>query len=164
MNIGCLLLSQANFEDSLHKPFSFFLFLATLVLVAATSRGTYLEIPHQIHLLRPKFGGRTDDVLGLSCLSWRLGVETNNIFGWKTIPEKCEAYLGHYMLGLQYRKDSEAVAYEAILYAKSLDLAGDGKDIWVFDIDETSLSNLPYYAKHRFGYATLQFKFNLSIN
>ncbi|KAL9463544.1 hypothetical protein AB3S75_001369 [Citrus x aurantiifolia] len=133
------------------EPFSFFLFLATLALVAATSRGTYLEIPHQIHLLRPKSGARTNDVPDLSCLSWRLAVETNNIIGWKTIPEKCEGYLGHYMLGQQYREDSEAVAYEAILYAQSLELAGDGKDIWIFDIDETSLSNLPYYAKHGFG-------------
>lgn len=145
------------------EPFSFFLFLATLALVAATSRGTYLEIPHQIHLLRPKSGARTNDVPDLSCLSWRLAVETNNIIGWKTIPEKCEGYLGHYMLGQQYREDSEAVAYEAILYAQSLELVGDGKDIWIFDIDETSLSNLPYYAKHGFGYVTVQVQFNLLI-
>jgi hypothetical protein len=26
------------------------------------------------------------------------------------------------------------------------------KEAWVFDIDETSLSNLPYYATHGFGY------------
>ena len=56
------------------------------------------------------------------------------------------------MLGLQYRMDSEVVANEAILYAQSLKLAGDSKDIWVFNIDETSLSNLPYYARHGFGY------------
>ncbi|KAJ7969514.1 Acid phosphatase 1 [Quillaja saponaria] len=29
--------------------------------------------------------------------------------------------------------------------------AGDGKDAWVFDIDETLLSNLPYYEVHGFG-------------
>ena len=31
-------------------------------------------------------------------------------------------------------------------------VAGNGKEVWVFDIDETSLSNLPYYAKHGLGY------------
>ncbi|TYH33014.1 hypothetical protein ES332_D13G029400v1 [Gossypium tomentosum] len=55
------------------------------------------------------------------------------------------------MLGKQYRKDSRAVAKEAFLYAQSLKLAGDGKDIWIFDIDETTLSNTPYYAQHGFG-------------
>ncbi|KAK0597327.1 hypothetical protein LWI29_024079 [Acer saccharum] len=30
-------------------------------------------------------------------------------------------------------------------------MTGDGKEIWVFDIDETILSNLPYFAKHGFG-------------
>ncbi|KAE8655708.1 pentatricopeptide repeat-containing protein [Hibiscus syriacus] len=51
------------------------------------------------------------------------------------------------MLGHQYRKYSSMVANEALLYAQSLTLSGDGKDVWVFDIDETSLSNLPYYAQ-----------------
>ena len=39
------------------------------------------------------------------------------------------------------------MAYVAFQYAKSLNLIGDGKDIWVFDIDETTLSNVPYYAR-----------------
>lgn len=56
------------------------------------------------------------------------------------------------MLGFQYRQDSKLVAREAYVYAKTLNLTGDGTDIWVFDIDETSLSNLPYYAQHGFGY------------
>ncbi|KAL6890130.1 hypothetical protein ACP4OV_008893 [Aristida adscensionis] len=30
-------------------------------------------------------------------------------------------------------------------------IAGDGKEVWVFDIDETALSSLPYYATHGFG-------------
>lgn len=122
-------------------------FLAALV---ATSQGDH--VAHQIHLLRPRSGARKDDVPGLSCLSWRLAVETNNIVGWKTVPKECESYVGHYILGDQYRKDSATITNEAFLYAKSLKLGGDGKDIWVFDIDETSLSNLPYHAKHGFGY------------
>ena len=57
------------------------------------------------------------------------------------------------MLGHQYRKDSKAVADEAFVYAQSLiKLPKDGKNVWIFDVDETSLSNLPYYAHHGFGY------------
>ncbi|KAI3908754.1 hypothetical protein MKW98_029304 [Papaver atlanticum] len=107
----------------------------------------------EIHLLRPKHGtAGAVPVHGISCDSWRLGVETNNIRYWKTIPVECEKYVGHYMLGHLYRKDSNIVVYEAIQYAQSIDLRGsDGKDIWVFDVDETSMSNLPYFAKHGFG-------------
>ncbi|KAH7511528.1 hypothetical protein FEM48_ZijujUnG0006000 [Ziziphus jujuba var. spinosa] len=128
------------------------LFLTFFVAIfAVTSKGSEDSIAHQIHLLRPQSGSGGGRVPGLSCLSWRLGVETNNIIGWSTVPEACEGYIGHYVLGSQYRKDSKVVADEAIVYAKSLNLTKDGKDLWVFDIDETSLSNLPYYAHHGFG-------------
>ncbi|KAK9923493.1 hypothetical protein M0R45_031910 [Rubus argutus] len=125
--------------------------LATFV---ATTHGSFeLDIADQIiHLLRPKpgAGGRhVDD--NVSCLSWRLGVETNNIIDWTTVPAACEGYVGHYMLGQQYRKDSEVVAHEAYLYAESQNLTDDGNNLWIFDVDETSLSNLPYYADHGFG-------------
>ncbi|CAL5396814.1 unnamed protein product [Camellia sinensis] len=40
---------------------------------------------------------------------------------------------------------------EALEYAKSVELGEDAKDVWVFDIDETLLSNVPYYADHGFG-------------
>ncbi|KAI4992253.1 hypothetical protein ZWY2020_051644 [Hordeum vulgare] len=36
-------------------------------------------------------------------------------------------------------------------YVDSLKLAANGKEVWVFDINETTLSNLPYYIKHGFG-------------
>ncbi|XAR50694.1 Acid phosphatase [Bertholletia excelsa] len=99
----------------------------------------------------PRPGTVGTPVSGLSCLSWRVGVEAHNIIDWETVPEVCGNYVGNYMLGDQYRKDSRVVADEAVSYAQSLKLVGDGRDIWVFDIDETTLSNLPYYAKHGFG-------------
>uniref|UniRef100_A0A5B7B5H1 Putative acid phosphatase 1-like n=1 Tax=Davidia involucrata TaxID=16924 RepID=A0A5B7B5H1_DAVIN len=130
------------------EVFSLLIILATSL---ATSHGSDLGIPHQIHSLRPQSGSSGAHVPGLSCLSWRLGVEAHNIIGWTTIPQACANYVGHYMLGHQYRKDSRGVTHEALLYAESLKLVGDCKDIWVFDIDETTLSNLPYYAQHGFG-------------
>ncbi|CAB4272483.1 unnamed protein product [Prunus armeniaca] len=129
-------------------PVALVFFLATIV---STTQGYEPVLTHHIHLLTPKTGGARGSVPGLSCLSWRLAVETNNIINWKTVPAECEGYVGHYMLGHQYRKDSKVVTNGAWLYAKSLDLTKDGKNVWVFDIDETTLSNLPYYAVNGFG-------------
>ncbi|KAK6914807.1 Acid phosphatase, class B-like [Dillenia turbinata] len=123
-------------------------FLSTAIVASHCSE---VASEGQIHLLRPQSGSGGRLLSGLSCLSWRLAVEANNIIEWETIPATCEGYVGHYMLGHQYRKDIQAVVYAAIGYAKSLNISKDGKDIWIFDIDETSLSNLPYYAKHGFG-------------
>ncbi|KAG0517274.1 hypothetical protein BDA96_09G075100 [Sorghum bicolor] len=107
-----------------------------------------------IHALRPLMGSAGDLGLraGVPCDSWRLAVETYNKRDWTTVPGSCEGYVGHYMLGGHYRRDSRVVVDEAIAYAEGLKLAGNGKEVWVFDIDETSLSNLPYYATHGFGY------------
>ncbi|PSS07386.1 Acid phosphatase [Actinidia chinensis var. chinensis] len=125
--------------------------LLIAAVVAAATTGSEEEFLNQIHVLQPRHGAGGTPVQGLSCLSWRLSVEAHNVINWKTVPQACEDYVGHYMLGHQYRKDSETVVNEALVYAQSLHLGGDGKDIWVFDIDETTLSNLPYYANHGFG-------------
>ena len=108
----------------------------------------------EIHALRPQMGsgGELASRGGVACDSWVLGVEAHNVRDWKTVPANCEGYVGHYMLGGHYRQDSKVVVDEALAYAGTLKLAGKGKEVWVFDIDETSLSNLPYYAKHGFGY------------
>ena len=136
------------------------LLIVVLLVVAKTGHGFEQIITNQIHLLRPRSGSAGSGgrhVVG-SCLSWRFGVETNNLIGWKTIPKECEDYVGHYMLGKEYRKDSQVVTNEAFLYAKSLNLDTDsGNYAWVFDVDETTLSNLPYYADHGFGYAKKYF-------
>ncbi|XP_008798588.2 acid phosphatase 1-like [Phoenix dactylifera] len=126
--------------------------LAALVTSShASSRVEDPPFPLPIHLLRPLSGSGAHRLSGVTCESWRVAVEANNMRGWKTIPRTCEGYVGHYMLGGLYRRDSAVVAGEAAKYAESLDLRADGKDVWVFDVDETTLSNLPYYARHGFG-------------
>ncbi|KAF7051350.1 hypothetical protein CFC21_059592 [Triticum aestivum] len=102
-----------------------------------------------IHALRPLLGSGKH--AGVACDSWVLGVEAHNVRDWKTVPASCESYVGHYMLGSHFRRDSKIVIDQALAYVDSLKLAGNGKEVWVFDIDETTLSNLPYYAKHGFG-------------
>ncbi|XP_062179239.1 stem 28 kDa glycoprotein-like [Phragmites australis] len=133
--------------------------LAAVLLALAASCGAWevkLAIEDDvplIHMLRPLLGsgghlGRRGRV---PCDSWRFAVETNTLRGWRTIPARCEKYVGNYMLGGHYRSDSRAVVDEAVAYAEGLNLTGEGKEVWVFDVDETTLSNLPYYAEHGFG-------------
>ena len=60
-------------------------------------------------------------------------------------------FVEEYMNGERYKMDFEVVASYALKFAKSVGVRNDGKDVWVFDIDETLLSNLPYYVDHGFG-------------
>ncbi|XP_077235348.1 HAD superfamily, subfamily IIIB acid phosphatase [Tasmannia lanceolata] len=97
--------------------------------------------------------GRIDEEedIRLRCTSWRFAVEANNLMPWKRIPEECGGYVKDYLMNRGYIFDLERVANEAGVYARSVELGLDGKDVWVFDVDETLLSNLPYYAEHGFG-------------
>ncbi|CAK9146150.1 unnamed protein product [Ilex paraguariensis] len=85
------------------------------------------------------------------CDSWRLSVETNNAGAWVQIPERCVDFVEEYMTGDKYSSDIEVASEFASEYAKTINVAGGGKDAWVFDIDETLLSNVPYYQVHGFG-------------
>ncbi|GMN41036.1 hypothetical protein TIFTF001_010259 [Ficus carica] len=89
--------------------------------------------------------------LVLQCTSWRFSVEANNLGPWKTIPHECRDYVKDYMTNRGYRIDLERVSKEAGDFAKSVEFAGDGMETWIFDVDETLLSNLPYYADHDYG-------------
>ncbi|XP_016566636.1 acid phosphatase 1-like [Capsicum annuum] len=83
-------------------------------------------------------------------LCWHLLVETNNIRDWDTVPPQCKCYVSKYMTGQQYRDYCNAVVDAAIKYAKTLNVSKDGKDLWVFNVDETTLSNVPYYFRPTF--------------
>ncbi|OIT04788.1 PREDICTED: acid phosphatase 1-like [Nicotiana attenuata] len=137
------------------RAFFFFLLISMAAIAARASHAE--SIPNQIHPLRPTAGSAGRHIPQINCLSWRLAVETNNIQNWKLVPLQCESYVGHYMLGKQYRDDCNAVVVAAIQYAKTLKIAKDGKDVWVFDIDETTLSNLPYYARSDVAFGATKF-------
>ncbi|CAK8533905.1 unnamed protein product [Lathyrus sativus] len=85
------------------------------------------------------------------CDSWRLAVETNNVGAWNQIPTNCVDSVAEYMIGEQYKRDCEVVGKFSSEFAKRVAFAGDEKDAWVFDIDETLLSNVPYYKAVGFG-------------
>ncbi|XP_010925513.1 acid phosphatase 1 isoform X1 [Elaeis guineensis] len=93
--------------------------------------------------------GDTED---LYCDSWRLSVETNNAGYWETIPARCLQFVAEYMNGERYASDSDVVAAESLAFAQTVQVAGDGKDVWIFDVDETLLSNVPYYDVHGYGW------------
>ncbi|KAJ1421029.1 Vegetative storage protein/acid phosphatase [Sesbania bispinosa] len=92
-----------------------------------------------------------NDISGEYCDSWRLAVETNNAGLWKRVPESCVQFVEDYMVGERYKKDSKVASEFSSAFAKSMALGGDGRDAWVFDIDETLLSNVPYYQNVGFG-------------
>lgn len=85
------------------------------------------------------------------CESWRMNVELNNIRNFNVVPGECVQYIGEYMTSTQYRVDLERAVEQSLLYLNSLDLAGDGMDAWIFDVDDTLLSSVPYFKEHRFG-------------
>ncbi|KAM0071110.1 putative Acid phosphatase [Helianthus debilis subsp. tardiflorus] len=111
------------------------------------SRPMMIELPENLEL-------RSDDSIEeirLRCVNWRVGVEAKDVSPWKAIPAECVDYVKEYMLGGSYEIDLEIVSNEAAEFAKSVELKGDGMDAWVFDVDETLLSNLAYYSHHGYG-------------
>ncbi|XP_030516681.1 acid phosphatase 1-like [Rhodamnia argentea] len=86
------------------------------------------------------------------CEGWRMNVELHNIREFEVVPEECVNYVGKYMKSTQYRVDSERAIEECIMYlSTSCSLKRDGRDAWIFDIDDTMLSTVPYYKKHQYG-------------
>ncbi|KAJ8766721.1 hypothetical protein K2173_005332 [Erythroxylum novogranatense] len=87
------------------------------------------------------------------CESWRLSVETNNSGKWSLVPSSCASYVEKYMNGDKFLSDSEVAFDNMLAYAATVEVGSDGKDAWIFDVDETLISNLPYYKLY--GEATL---------
>ncbi|XP_027357411.1 acid phosphatase 1-like [Abrus precatorius] len=118
--------------------FIFLLFLSTISSIYSEST---LKLPSE------------KDITGAYCDSWRLAVETNNAGAWGRVPASCVGFVKEYMYGDHYWRDIEVVGNFSSAFAKSVGLGEDGRDAWVFDIDETLLSNLQYYADVDFGSA-----------
>lgn len=82
-----------------------------------------------------------------------MNVELHNIREFEVVPEECVDYVGKYMKSTQYEVDSERAIEECMVYlSTSCSLKRDGRDAWIFDIDDTLLSTVPYYKKHQYGY------------
>ncbi|GJX49681.1 acid phosphatase 1 [Tanacetum coccineum] len=75
----------------------------------------------------------------------------NDAGTWTRVRVKCVKFVEKYMKGERYNSDSKVIVSYALPFAKSVAVGNDGKDVWVFDIDETLLSKLPYYVDHAYG-------------
>nr|KJB65053.1 hypothetical protein B456_010G078600 [Gossypium raimondii] len=126
--------------------FLFLLLLTASVLESSTSFEPNIRLPTTATIVP-----RSDIDDDLYCASWQLAVETNNAGSWAAIPSRCVPFVRDYMTGQRYASDCEVVANYSLAYASTVKIASDGKDAWVFDVDETLLTNLPYYRDHGFG-------------
>ncbi|KAF7143583.1 hypothetical protein RHSIM_Rhsim05G0232700 [Rhododendron simsii] len=85
------------------------------------------------------------------CLSWRLGVEANNVRAWRTVPTQCLRHIENYMTGGQYERDLNFIMEHIESYIDTIQLSEDGLDAWILDVDDTCISNVFYYRGKRFG-------------
>ncbi|KAJ4968836.1 hypothetical protein NE237_015537 [Protea cynaroides] len=73
------------------------------------------------------------------CEAWRINVELHNIRQFEVVPEECTEYI-------------EKALEECTNYlSNTFELTGDDKDGWIFDVDDTILSTIPYFKKHTHG-------------
>ncbi|KAG6395765.1 hypothetical protein SASPL_141889 [Salvia splendens] len=126
-------------------------FLATLL---STSHAAF-NADNPIRQLRRSSGriGLGPDYK-VNCQSFRVGVEANNLRDWITVPSYCKNYIKTYLTKNQWGLDIEAVTNEAYEYAVHFQKDAFLKDIWVFDVEETLLSNLNYLASSDVQYGT----------
>ncbi|KAG5142675.1 hypothetical protein JHK82_018370 [Glycine max] len=119
--------------------------LLFLVVVAVSTSGHI----HSEAILR--LPSESKEISRDYCDSWMLAVETNNAGTWNRVPASCVDFVAEYITGDRYRRDCDVIRNLSAAFAKSVGLAGDGRDAWVFDVDETLLSNVPYYQGVGFG-------------
>ncbi|XP_023547254.1 acid phosphatase 1-like [Cucurbita pepo subsp. pepo] len=118
--------------------------LLLLLVTAAVSSAAAVRIYPREHVVRAEGDPR--------CESWKFAVEVNAAGSWKAVPRPCIEFVREYFNGHRYLSDSRAVANYSLTFAYSVKLGKDhGRDAWVFDVDETLLSNLPYYRANGFG-------------
>uniref|UniRef100_A0A7N0TI39 Acid phosphatase n=1 Tax=Kalanchoe fedtschenkoi TaxID=63787 RepID=A0A7N0TI39_KALFE len=129
------------------------LILIPLILLSFVSSNDSHSIIRMRTDLSDSYAGvrkiRVDD--SLYCDSWRFVIEANDAGKWSTVPKRCLEFVKEYMTGGRYTSDSEIVADYAVAFAKTVNVSTNRKDAWVFDIDETLLSNLPYYRDNEYG-------------
>lgn len=119
-----------------------------LILMAVLSNPAMSIRQHQSRTFKEA------NIEGKFCLSWRLGVETNNMLPWRTVPSRCSQYVEDYLIHGQYEQDLELIMEQAFNYVNGISLAGDGMDAWILDVDDTCISNIYYYKSKNYGYVS----------
>ncbi|KAL3625410.1 hypothetical protein CASFOL_030864 [Castilleja foliolosa] len=143
-----MVLSLSGMAWSLTQLGIFSLLLILAVDPTSSSR-SIIQLPTERQT--DAISGHRRGGIDLPCESWKFTVETNNAGSWTRVPEKCVDFVKEYITGDKYLYDSMAVAGDSLTHASNVEVSGNGKDAWVFDIDETLLTNVPYYNAHGFG-------------
>ncbi|CAK9326683.1 unnamed protein product [Citrullus colocynthis] len=126
------------------SPTSILSLLLLLLLTVTVSSANVIRMYPKQHIVGPD-----DDP---KCESWKFSIEVNNAGSWNSIPRPCIEFVKDYFHSGRYLSDSRSVAAFSLTFARSVKVAkGDGMDAWIFDVDETLLSNLPYYEDNGFG-------------
>ncbi|XP_076923334.1 acid phosphatase 1-like [Bidens hawaiensis] len=126
-------------------------FLLIFSITNASSSERLIRLPRGYHRSPAYYSDTHRKTNDLYCESWKFSIEANDAGVWYLVPERCVQFVKEYMNGDRYWSDSEVVGETAVEYAKTVNVSGDGLDAWVFDIDETLVSNLPYYVDHGYG-------------
>lgn len=85
-----------------------------------------------------------------ACASFVLNSEMNNLQGY-LVPPECKSFVATYVDSGQYLTDFAVAVESARTFLNAIDNGDDGMDLIVLDIDETSLSNVPYYQANNYG-------------
>ena len=85
-----------------------------------------------------------------TCASFTLNAEMNNLQGY-LLPQECENFVATYISSGQYHTDFTVAVEAARTYLTTIEAGEDGGDLVVLDIDETALSNVPYYVANHYG-------------
>ncbi|KAL3828287.1 hypothetical protein ACJIZ3_017089 [Penstemon smallii] len=149
--------TQSRISINFHNPFLstmatanlfFSLVISVLILSLSVSAADWNILLNQ---RKTRYGLQI--TLKNYCESWRMNVELHNIRYFDTVPEECVEYIGRYMTSTQYKVDFERTIDECTVYlSTSCGFKKDGSDAWIFDIDDTLLSTVPYYKKNGFGF------------
>lgn len=121
-------------------------YMVVILIVSVVSQC----VSQSIIQMYPKTHRVNTDDNEMYCDSWKFSVETNDAGTWYTLPDNCVDYVEEYMTGERYLSDSEMVANYSVVYLNSLNLTAQN-NAWVFDIDDTLLSSVPYYVERGFG-------------
>jgi hypothetical protein len=74
----------------------------------------------------------------------------NNLQGY-LLPQECEGFVATYVTSGQYYTDFTVAVEAARTYLTTIEAGDGGLDLVVLDIDETALSNMPYYVENHYG-------------
>ncbi|XP_010522559.1 PREDICTED: acid phosphatase 1-like [Tarenaya hassleriana] len=130
-----------------------FLYMACACVLAGMASARDWNILNQLRLTSTQNDGVSASNLKGYCEGWRANVEVHNVRDFKVVPQECVAHVRKYMTSSQYEDDVERAVNEVILYVGSSCCGKkqcDGMDAWIFDIDDTLLSTIPYHKKNGF--------------